>query len=306
LKPQVAEYFRKNPSQSLAKLISDYQAKSSAADSKVAEVFDAYHKDNNKIKQALMPESTTASQSESSESEFDKKLKELASAGEKNSQDAVKKYLKDEYNIDVPDSTTSGSTGTTQSQPVAVQASVAALGSTSQPQAQQEQQQESQVPEVHVEQQQQESQVQEQQAQQETQTQQQQPQTETPEEIAKKDKAFYAPYFEIYNYQLPTMQSGGQSVLVTPDQIDFWFETNSNLKVGDYNFDFSLDKNQDESSSAKTLKLNVNFEADSNFKLEVSPENVPYLEIYEGIEKPKPQTTESQTVNVAVATTTAP
>ncbi len=100
------------------------------------------------------------------------------------------------------------------------------------------------------------------------------------------------------------MQSEGKSVLVTPDQIDFWFETNSNLKVGDYNFDFSIDKNQGESSSAKTLKLNVNFEADSNFKLEVSPENVPYLEIYEGIQESKPQSTDSQPVNVPVATTT--
>ncbi|MDW2835790.1 P110/LppT family adhesin N-terminal domain [Mesomycoplasma ovipneumoniae] len=308
LKPQVAEYFRKNPGQSLAKLISDYQKQSSAAGSKVAEVFGEYHKDNDKIKKALMPESSTGSESASSKT-FDSELNKLASTGDENSKKAIKEYLKNEYNIDVQtETTTSGSTSGGQTTGVAVQASVAALSSASQPQAQQqEQQQESQVPEVHVEQQQQESQVQEQQAQQETQTQQQQPQTETPEEIAKKDKAFYAPYFEIYNYQLPTMQSGDKSVLVTPDQIDFWFETNSDLKVGDYNFDFSIDQNQGEPSSAKTLKLNVNFQADSNFKLEVSPENVPYLEVYEGIsqQQPKVQSTESQAVNVAVATTPA-
>ncbi|WP_069098403.1 P110/LppT family adhesin N-terminal domain [Mesomycoplasma ovipneumoniae] len=308
LKPQVAEYFRKNPGQSLAKLISDYQKQSSAAGSKVAEVFKKYTESPDSIKKAIMGESlgtATPAQPESSgqgdgetQSEFDKKLKELASAGDQNSKDAVKKYLKDEYNIDVQtDSTGSTSAGTGQTTGVAVQASVAALSSTSETQQQQQeqQQQESQVQEQHVEQQQQSQ----------TQTQPEQPKEPTIEEIAKKDKAFYAPYFEIYNYQLPTMQSGGQSVLVTPDQIDFWFETNSNLKVGDYNFDFSIDQKQDESSSAKTLKLNVNFQADSNFKLEVSPENVPYLEIYNGIEKPKVQSTESQPVNVAVATTPA-
>ncbi|MDW2829480.1 P110/LppT family adhesin N-terminal domain [Mesomycoplasma ovipneumoniae] len=312
LKPQVAEYFRKNPGQSLAKLISDYQKQSSAADSKVAKVFEEYLSKPDSIKKAIMGESsgtTTPAQPESSgqvdgetQSEFEKQLKQLASAGDQNSKDAVKKYLKDEYNIDVQtDSATSTSAGTGQTSAVAVQTSVAGLTTTSEPQAQQ-QQQESQVQEQHVEQQQQESQ---QQQQQESQAQEQQPKEPTVEEIAKKDKAFYAPYFEIYNYQLPTMQSQGQSVLVTPDKIDFWFETNSNLKVGDYNFDFSIDPKQDESSSAKTLKLNVNFQADSNFKLEVSPENVPYLEIYDGITKPKVQSTESQAVNVAVATTPA-
>ncbi|WP_341504373.1 hypothetical protein [Mesomycoplasma ovipneumoniae] len=84
---------------------------------------------------------------------------------------------------------------------------------------------------------------------------------------------------------MPTTQSEGISVLVTPDQLDFWFETKDNLKVDNYNFDFSLDQNQDEKSTDKTLKLNVNFESDSNFKLEVRPENVPFLDVSKDIVK---------------------
>ncbi|WP_337902950.1 P110/LppT family adhesin N-terminal domain [Mesomycoplasma ovipneumoniae] len=291
LKPQVAEYFRKNPNQSIAKLISQYNTKSSAADSKVAKVFEEYQKDNDKIKKALMGDVSGTGETkpveqmpaqpgtsgEETQTEFVKKLNELASKGEQSSKDAIKQYLKDEYNIDVKTDSTSSSqeTGT------AVQASVAALSSTGEA----EQQQESQVQQP------------------------QQPTVETAEQIAKKDKDFYAPYFEIYNYQLPTTQSEGISALVTPDQLDFWFETKDNLKVDDYNFDFSLDQKQDESSTDKTLKLNVNFEADSNFKLEVRPENVPFLDVSKDIVKESEvqstevQSNESKPVDVAIQVT---
>ncbi|WNM13722.1 P110/LppT family adhesin N-terminal domain [Mesomycoplasma ovipneumoniae] len=312
LKPQVAEYFRKNPSQSLAKLISDYQKQSSAAGSKVAKVFEEYLSKPDSIKKAIMGESTGAEtkpaetpaqpEVQETQSEFVKQLTELSKKDSK-STEAIKKYLKDEYNIDLPEQKPQA-----EQVAAAVPASVAALSSTEIQGQQDQQQPQQQQPQQQQPQQQQPQQQQPQEGtegQQEGQAQQGQPKQDTPEDIAKKDKDFYVPYFEIYNYQLPTMQSQDKSVLVTPDKLDFWFETNSNLKVGDYNFDFSIDKNQDGSSSAKTLKLNVNFQADSNFKLEVSPENVPYLEIYEGIEKPKAQSTESQTVNVAVATTPA-
>ncbi|MDW2933661.1 P110/LppT family adhesin N-terminal domain [Mesomycoplasma ovipneumoniae] len=295
LKPQVAEYFRKNPNQSIAKLISDYQTRSSAAGSKVVEVFKEYHKDNNKIKQALMPASSTESQTESSET-FDKKLNELASKGEQDSKDAIKNYLKEEYNIDLPTDQTSS----TQGAGTAVQTSVAAVPSAVEVQVQVQE-------------------PQEQQQQQETSFDNDSPRSsfsrynfekqpkEEIVEIAKKDKEFYAPYFEIYNYQLPTIESDGKSTLVTPDQLDFWFETKDNLKVDNYNFDFSLDQNQDGSSTDKTLKLNVNFKADSNFKLEVRPENVPFLDVSEAIEQPNDQTKDAKTVNVAIETTpTAP
>ncbi|MHA0347672.1 hypothetical protein, partial [Mesomycoplasma ovipneumoniae] len=121
-------------------------------------------------------------------------------------------------------------------------------------------------------------------------------------ELVGKDKDFYAPYFEIYNYQLPIIQSEGKTVLVTPDQLDFWFETKDNLKVDNYNFDFSLDQNQDEKTTDKTLKLNVNFKADSNLKLEVSPKNVPFLDVSEAIEQPKDEVN-PQAVNVAIEVT---
>ncbi|WP_337899196.1 P110/LppT family adhesin N-terminal domain [Mesomycoplasma ovipneumoniae] len=304
LKPQVAEYFRKNPNQSIAKLISDYQTRSSAAGSKVAKVFEEYQKDNNKIKQALMGEASGAGETkpaeqmpaqpgtsgEETQSEFAKKLNELASKGEQSSKDGIKQYLKDEYNIDVK----TDLIGSTQ-QPAAVQASVAAVSFIEVEVQEQQQMQEQQ--------QQQQQQMQQQQIQQESQVP-EQPTEETAEAIAKKDKAFYAPYFEIYNYQLPTTQSEGISALVTPDQLDFWFETKDNLKVDDYNFDFSLDQKQDEKSTDKTLKVNVNFEADSNFKLEVRPENVPFLDVSKDIVKESEvQSTESKAVNVAIEVT---
>ncbi|MDW2927109.1 P110/LppT family adhesin N-terminal domain [Mesomycoplasma ovipneumoniae] len=318
LKPQVAEYFRKNPNQSIAKLISQYNTKSLAPDSKVAEVLKKYLESPDLVKKAIKGEFSVESQTESSET-FDEKLKKLASQGEQSSKDSVKEYLKQEYNIEVQtDSTGSTSTGGGETQPVAVQASVAALSSTSQPQAQQEQQQ----------QQMQQQQPQQQQPQQQ-QPEQQQPQVQQPKqvtwfddesprdfapskynfikvhetiELVGKDKDFYAPYFEIYNYQLPTIQSEGKTALVTPDQLDFWFETKDNLKVDNYNFDFSLDQKQDESGTDKTLKLNVNFEADSNFKLEVRPENVPFLDVSDAIEQPKDEVN-PQAVNVAIPVT---
>ncbi|WP_337902539.1 P110/LppT family adhesin N-terminal domain [Mesomycoplasma ovipneumoniae] len=292
LKPQVAEYFRKNPNQSIAKLISDYQTRSSAAGSKVVEVFKEYLKDNDKIKQALMGEGSGTGETKPAEtvspapaqpeaqaegetqSELQKQLVELSKKDSKVTE-AFKTYLKDEYNIDLPKELASQ----TQQTGVAVQASVAALPSTGEVEQQQQPQQ--------------------QQPQQET-----QPTEETAEAIAKKDKEFYAPYFEIYNYQLPTTQSEGISALVTPDQLDFWFETKDNLKVDDYNFDFSLGQNQDEKSTDKTLKLNVNFEADSNFKLEVKPENVPFLDVSKDIVKEsEAQSTESKEVKVAIQVT---
>ncbi|WP_337897802.1 P110/LppT family adhesin N-terminal domain [Mesomycoplasma ovipneumoniae] len=317
LKPQVAEYFRKNPNQSIAKLISQYNTKSSAPDSKVAEVLKKYLESPDLVKKAIKGEFSVESQTESSET-FDEKLKKLASQGEQSSKDSVKEYLKQEYNIEVQtDSTDSTSIGGGETQPVAVQASVAALSSTSQPQAQQEQQQQMQ-----------QQQPQQQQPQQQ-QPEQQQPQVQQPKQVTRfddesprdfapskynfikvhetielvgKDKDFYAPYFEIYNYQLPTIQSEGKTVLVTPDQLDFWFETKDNLKVDNYNFDFSLDQNQDEKSTDKTLKLNVNFKADSNLKLEVSPKNVPFLDFSEAIEQPKAEIN-PQAVNVAIQVT---
>ncbi|WP_337895853.1 P110/LppT family adhesin N-terminal domain [Mesomycoplasma ovipneumoniae] len=302
LKPQVAEYFRKNPNQSIAKLISQYNTKVSAADSKVVEVLKKYLESPDLIKNAIMGETSgtgtmpaeTASpapaQPESqaggeTESEFEKKLKELSkNEKDSNATQAIKTYLKEEYNIDLP----ADKAPESQQTATAIPASVAALSSTNEVQQQVQQQM----------QRQQESQTQEQ-TQQET-----QPKQDSPEDIAKKDKAFYAPYFEIYNYQLPTTQSKGISALVTPDQLDFWFETKDNLKVDDYNFDFSLGQNQDEKSTDKTLKLNVNFEADSNFKLEVKPENVPFLDVSKDIVKESEvQSTEPKTVNVAIEVT---
>ncbi|WP_341491933.1 P110/LppT family adhesin N-terminal domain [Mesomycoplasma ovipneumoniae] len=304
LKPQVAEYFRKNPNQSIAKLISQYNTKSSAPDSKVAKVLKKYLENPDLVKKAIkgetsgtgtMPAETASpapAQPESqaggeTESEFEKKLKELSkNEKDSNATQAIKTYLKEEYNIDLP----ADKAPESQQTATAVSASVAALSSTNEVQQQVQQQQQPQ--------QQQESQTQEQ-TQQET-----QPKQDSPEDIAKKDKAFYAPYFEIYNYQLPTTQSDGISALVTPDQLDFWFETKDNLKVDDYNFDFSLGQNQDEKSTDKTLKLNVNFEADSNFKLEVRPENVPFLDVSKDIVKESEvQGTESKAVNVAIPVT---
>ncbi|MEG3825923.1 P110/LppT family adhesin N-terminal domain [Mesomycoplasma ovipneumoniae] len=293
LKPQVAEYFRKNPNQSIAKLISQYNTKVSAADSKVAEVLKKYLESPDLIKNAIMGETsgTGTMPAEAAlpapaqpgsqaggetESEFEKKLKELSkNEKDSNATQAIKTYLKEEYNIDLP----ADKTPESQQTATAVPASVAALWFIDE-----------------VKQLQQESQTQEQ-TQQET-----QPKQDSPEDIAKKDKAFYAPYFEIYNYQLPTTESEGISALVTPDQLDFWFETKDNLKVDDYNFDFSLDQNQDEKSTDKTLKLNVNFEADSNFKLEVKPENVPFLDVSKDI-VPEVQSNESKAVNVAIEVT---
>ncbi|MDW2924378.1 P110/LppT family adhesin N-terminal domain [Mesomycoplasma ovipneumoniae] len=302
LKPQVAEYFRKNPNQSIAKLISDYRTLSSAAGSKVAEVLKKYLESPDLIKKAIKGEfSTTESQTESSET-FDKKLTALASKGEQSSKDAIKNYLKEEYNIDVPEDPASSTQQTN-----AVQTSVATPLSTEvQVQVQQPQQQQPQ-------QQQQESQPQAQQPQKVTRFDDESPRDFAPSkynfiklhetiELVGKDKDFYAPYFDIYNYQLPTIQSEGKTVLVTPDQLDFWFETKDNLKVDNYNFDFSLDQNQDGSSTDKTLKLNVNFKADSNFKLEVSPKNVPFLDFSEAIEQPKDEVN-PQVVNVAIPVT---
>ncbi|MHA0261571.1 P110/LppT family adhesin N-terminal domain [Mesomycoplasma ovipneumoniae] len=319
LKPQVAEYFRKNPNQSIAKLISQYNTKSLAPDSKVAEVLKKYLESPDLVKNAIKGEFSGESQTESSET-FDEKLKELASQGEQSSKGAVKEYLKQEYNIDVQTDSTSNSDG--QTQPVAVQTSVAALSSTSQPQAQQQQQQPQQQQPQQQQPQQQQPQQQQPEQQQESQAQQPQKVTrfddESPRDFAPskynftklhetielvgKDKDFYAPYFEIYNYQLPIIQSEGKTVLVTPDQLDFWFETKDNLKVDNYNFDFSLDQNQDEKTTDKTLKLNVNFKADSNLKLEVSPKNVPFLDVSEAIEQPKDEVN-PQAVNVAIEVT---
>ncbi|WP_337896182.1 P110/LppT family adhesin N-terminal domain [Mesomycoplasma ovipneumoniae] len=296
LKPQVAEYFRKNPNQSIAKLISQYNTKVSAPDSKVAKVFEEYLSKPDSIKKAIMGDASgtgampteqmpaqPGTSGEETQTEFAKKLNELASKGEQGSKDAIKQYLKDEYNIDVKTNSTSSTPEAT-----AVQASVAAVSFAGEPQ-QQEQMQEQQ---------------QQQQQQQEQPQQQTQAQEKTAEEIAKKDKEFYAPYFEIYNYQLPTTESEGISALVTPDQLDFWFETKDNLKVDDYNFDFSLDQKQDESGTDKTLKLNVNFEADSNFKLEVRPENVPFLDVSKDIVKESEvQSNESKPVDVAIQVT---
>ncbi|WP_341516013.1 P110/LppT family adhesin N-terminal domain [Mesomycoplasma ovipneumoniae] len=149
LKPQVAEYFRKNPGQSLAKLISDYQRQSSAADSKVAKVFEEYQSKPDSIKNAIMGESTgvaTPAQPESpaqgdgeTQSEFEKQLTELSKKDTK-ATDAIKKYLKDEYNIDLP----TGSTSSTQGAGTAVQGTVAALSSTSEVEGQEQQQQQQQ------------------------------------------------------------------------------------------------------------------------------------------------------------------
>ncbi|MDO6829691.1 P110/LppT family adhesin N-terminal domain [Mesomycoplasma ovipneumoniae] len=314
LKPQVAEYFRKNPNQSIAKLISDYQTRSLAAGSKVVEVLKKYLESPDLVKKAIKGEfSTTESQTESSET-FDKKLKELASKGEQSSKDAVKNYLKEEYNIDLPEDSNSS---TQQATAAAVQTSVSALSSTEvQPQQQQQMQQQpqQQQPQQQQPQQQQleQQQPQAQQPQQVTQDDNRSPRSSSSKynfikvyetiELVGKDKQFYAPYFEIYNYQLPIIQSEGKTVLVTPDQLDFWFETKDNLKVDDYNFDFSLDQNQDGSSTDKTLKLNVNFKADSNLKLEVSPKNVPFLDVSEAIERPKDEIN-PQAVNVAIQVT---
>ncbi|MHA0315117.1 P110/LppT family adhesin N-terminal domain [Mesomycoplasma ovipneumoniae] len=304
LKPQVAEYFRKNPNQSIAKLIYQYNTKSSAPDSKVAEVLKKYLESPDLVKKAIKGEFSVESQTESSET-FDEKLKKLASQGEQSSKDAVKKYLKQEYNIEVQTDSTGSNQETT-----GVQASVAVPSSTEvqvqvqQPQQQQPQQQQPQ---------QQESQPQAQQPKLVNRFGDESPRDSAPSkynfikvyetiELIGKDKDFYAPYFEIYNYQLPTIESDGKSTLVTPDQLDFWFETKDNLKVDNYNFDFSLDQNQDGSSTDKTLKLNVNFKADSNFKLEVSPKNVPFLDVSEAIEQPKDEVN-PQAVNVAIPVT---
>ncbi|WP_337897460.1 P110/LppT family adhesin N-terminal domain [Mesomycoplasma ovipneumoniae] len=311
LKPQVAEYFRKNPNQSIAKLISDYQTRSSAAGSKVVEVLKKYLESPDLVKKAIKGEFSTAETkpteqgSETSgtseaqgegetQSEFEKKLVELSkNEKDSNKTEAIKTYLKDEYNIDLPEDKTK----TQQTAAAAVPASVAILSST-----------EAQVQE------QQQQQPQQQQPQKVTRFDDESPRDSAPSkynftklhdtiELIGKDKDFYAPYFEIYNYQLPTIQSEGKTVLVTPDQLDFWFETKDNLKVDNYNFDFSLDQNQDEKSTDKTLKLNVNFKADSNFKLEVSPKNVPFLDVSEAIEQPKDETSEPKSVNVAIEVT---
>ncbi|MDW2930782.1 P110/LppT family adhesin N-terminal domain [Mesomycoplasma ovipneumoniae] len=318
LKPQVAEYFRKNPNQSIAKLISDYQIRSSAAGSKVVEVLKKYLESPDLVKKAIKGEfstaetkpteqgsgitTTTGTSDGETQNELQKKLVELSKKDPKVTAD-FKNYLKEEYNIDLPEDSTSPA-----QQPTAVQASVAASSAT-----------EVQV-QVQVQQPQQQQPQQQQPQQQQPQEQQQEIQSEdnrSPRssfskynfakqqeaiELVGKDKDFYAPYFEIYNYQLPTIQSQGQTVLVTPDQLDFWFETKDNLKVDDYNFDFSLDQKQDESSTDKTLKLNVNFKADSNFKLEVSPKNVPFLDVSEAIEQPKDEIN-PQAVNVAIPVT---
>ncbi|WP_337905244.1 P110/LppT family adhesin N-terminal domain [Mesomycoplasma ovipneumoniae] len=315
LKPQVAEYFRKNPNQSIAKLISQYNTKSSAPDSKVAEVLKKYLENPDLVKKAIkgetsgtgtMPAETASpapAQPESqaggeTESEFEKKLKELSkNEKDSNATQAIKTYLKEEYNIDLP----ADKAPESQQTATAVPASVAALSSTNEVQQQVQQQPQQQQPQQQQPQQQQMQQQQESQTQEQTQ-QETQPKQDSPEDIAKKDKDFYAPYFEIYNYQLPTTQSEGISALVTPDQLDFWFETKDNLKVDNYNFDFSLDQKQDEKSTDKTLKVNVNFEADSNFKLEVSPKNVPFLDVSNDI-VPEVQSTESKAVNVAIEVT---
>ncbi|WP_341490514.1 P110/LppT family adhesin N-terminal domain [Mesomycoplasma ovipneumoniae] len=316
LKPQVAEYFRKNPNQSIAKLISDYQTRSSAAGSKVVEVLKKYLESPDLVKKAIKGEfstaetkpteqgsgitTTTRTSDGETQNELQKKLVELSKKDPKVTAD-FKNYLKEEYNIDLPEDSTSPA-----QQPTAVQASVAASSATEvQVQVQQPQQQQPQ--------QQQPQQQQPQEQQQEIQSEDNRsPRSSFSKynfakqqeaiELVGKDKDFYAPYFEIYNYQLPIIQSEGKTVLVTPDQLDFWFETKDNLKVDNYNFDFSLDQNQDEKSTDKTLKLNVNFKADSNFKLEVSPKNVPFLDVSEAIEQPKDEVN-PQAVNVAIEVT---
>ncbi|WP_341492960.1 P110/LppT family adhesin N-terminal domain [Mesomycoplasma ovipneumoniae] len=322
LKPQVAEYFRKNPNQSIAKLISDYQTRSSAAGSKVAEVLKKYLESPDLVKKAIKGEfspaetkpaeqgtgttgaSAGSGSSEQSgqqtQSELEKKLKELTTKDkDSNATQAIKNYLKEEYNIDLPEEVASQ---TQQTAAAVVPASVAVHSST-----------EVQVQVQQPQQQQQESQPQAQQPKLVNRFGDESPRDSAPSkynfikvhetiELIGKDKDFYAPYFEIYNYQLPIIQSEGKTVLVTPDQLDFWFETKDNLKVDNYNFDFSLDQNQDGSSTDKTLKLNVNFKADSNFKLEVSPKNVPFLDVSEAIERPKDEVN-PQAVNVAIEVT---
>ncbi len=312
LKPQVAEYFRKNPNQSIAKLVSDYQTRSSAAGSKVVEVLKKYLESPDLVKKAIKGEfstaetkpteqgsgitTTTRTSDGETQNELQKKLVELSKKDPKVTAD-FKNYLKEEYNIDLPEDSTSPA-----QQPTAVQASVAASSATEvqvqvqQPQQQQPQQQQPQE-------QQQEIQSEDNRSPRSSFSKYNFAKQQEAIELVGKDKDFYAPYFEIYNYQLPTIQSQGQTVLVTPDQLDFWFETKDNLKVDDYNFDFSLDQKQDEKSTDKTLKLNVNFKADSNFKLEVSPKNVPFLDVSEAIEQPKDQSSEPKTVNVAIQVT---
>ncbi|MDW2931580.1 P110/LppT family adhesin N-terminal domain [Mesomycoplasma ovipneumoniae] len=311
LKPQVAEYFRKNPNQSIAKLISDYQTLSSAAGSKVAEVLKKYLESPDLIKKAIKGEfsaaetkpaeqttGTSGASGQETQNELEKKLVELSKKDPKVTTD-FKNYLKEEYNIDLPEDKAPEA----QQTATAVQASVVAVSSIeAQPQQQQQTQQQPQ-----------QQQPQQQQPQKVTRFDDESPRDFAPSkynfiklhdtiELIGKDKEFYAPYFEIYNYQLPIIQSEGKTVLVTPDQLDFWFETKDNLKVDNYNFDFSLDQNQDEKSTDKTLKLNVNFKADSNFKLEVSPKNVPFLDVSEAIEQPKDEVN-PQAVNVAIEVT---
>ncbi|WP_337904127.1 P110/LppT family adhesin N-terminal domain [Mesomycoplasma ovipneumoniae] len=308
LKPQVAEYFRKNPNQSIAKLISDYQTRSSAAGSKVVEVLKKYLESPDLVKKAIKGEfstaetkpteqgsgitTTTGTSDGETQNELQKKLVELSKKDPKVTAD-FKNYLKEEYNIDLPEDSTS-----LAQQPTAVQASVAASSATEvqvQVQVQQPQQQQPQE-------QQQEIQSEDNRSPRSSFSKYNFAKQQEAIELVGKDKDFYVPYFEIYNYQLPTIQSQGQTVLVTPDQLDFWFETKDNLKVDDYNFDFSLDQNQDEKSTDKTLKLNVNFKADSNLKLEVSPKNVPFLDFSEAIEQPKAEIN-PQAVNVAIQVT---
>ncbi|VEU71262.1 Uncharacterised protein [Mesomycoplasma ovipneumoniae] len=314
LKPQVAEYFRKNPNQSIAKLISDYQTRSSAAGSKVAEVLKKYLESPDLVKKAIKGEfsvaetkpveqtsgtsgttGTSGASGQETQNELEKKLVELSKKDPKVTTD-FKNYLKEEYNIDLPEDKAPEA----QQTATAVQASVVAVSSIEAQPQQQQQTQQQQQPQA-------------QQPQKVTRFDDESPRDFAPSkynfiklhdtiELIGKDKEFYAPYFEIYNYQLPIIQSEGKTVLVTPDQLDFWFETKDNLKVDNYNFDFSLDQNQDEKSTDKTLKLNVNFKADSNFKLEVSPKNVPFLDVSEAIEQPKDEVN-PQAVNVAIEVT---
>ncbi|MDW2916037.1 P110/LppT family adhesin N-terminal domain [Mesomycoplasma ovipneumoniae] len=314
LKPQVAEYFRKNPNQSIAKLISDYQTRSSAAGSKVAEVLKKYLESPDLVKKAIKGEfsvaetkpteqgsgiaTTTGTSDGETQNELQKKLVELSKKDPKVTAD-FKNYLKEEYNIDLPEDSTSS-----VQQPTAVQASVAASSATEvQVQVQVQQPQQQQPQQQQPQEQQQEIQSEDNRSPRSSFSKYNFAKQQEAIELVGKDKDFYVPYFEIYNYQLPTIQSEGKTVLVTPDQLDFWFETKDNLKVDNYNFDFSLDQNQDEKSTDKTLKLNVNFKADSNFKLEVSPKNVPFLDVSEAIEQPKDQTSEPKAVNVAIEAT---
>ncbi|MDW2909873.1 P110/LppT family adhesin N-terminal domain [Mesomycoplasma ovipneumoniae] len=314
LKPQVAEYFRKNPNQSIAKLILDYQTRSSAAGSKVVEVFKEYLESPDLVKKAIKGEfsvaetkpteqgsgitTTTGTSDGETQNELQKKLVELSKKDPKVTAD-FKNYLKEEYNIDLPEDSTSS-----VQQPTAVQASVAASSATEvQVQVQVQQPQQQQPQQQQPQEQQQEIQSEDNRSPRSSFSKYNFAKQQEAIELVGKDKDFYVPYFEIYNYQLPTIQSEGKTVLVTPDQLDFWFETKDNLKVDNYNFDFSLDQNQDEKSTDKTLKLNVNFKADSNFKLEVSPKNVPFLDVSEAIEQPKDQTSEPKAVNVAIEAT---